>query len=157
MASTNFVGTNETCIGLTNQKPIVNLIKPYTMKNFVNVAKFVALMLLFTFSFSHTAYAQRYLSERVSTSYSSSIKEGTSNLHTFSNGLKLAVLKKGADEKLVVIDETGAVIVPSSTTQLTPMRLSINIKTKRCTIKVVLDRSNPDRRIDGDISCDVSN
>lgn len=126
------------------------------MRNFANVAKFATLMLFFALSFSHSAQAQRYLTERVSTRYNVSLKDGTSNLHTFSNGLKLAVLKKGVDEKLVIIDETGAVISAASTTQLTPFRLSITIKTKRCTIKVILDRSNPDRTIDGDISCDLS-
>jgi hypothetical protein len=127
------------------------------MKNVMNVTKLASLLLFCVLGFTHSAQAQRYLTERATTGYNISISDGIKNLHTFSNGLKVSLDKKGSIEKIIVIDDKGVVFSPTSTTEITPFRLSINIKTNRCTVKVVLDRSKPDRKLDVDINCDTTN
>ena len=104
------------------------------------------------FGVAKQAEAQRYLSE-VRTSYSSAaIKDGLSNLHTFNNGVKLAVEKQGDSEVLVVIED--GVKFKSAPISPRALNLDLVIETKRCKIKIKLT-TREKRDLDVAITCNA--
>lgn len=131
------------------------------MKIFLNCTKSILLLAFFALAFSQQAHAQRYLTERATKEFSLAVSDGTSNIHTFSNGIKVAYEKKGDVEALVALTPDGKVFqsvgkIPTGGNVLTPYSFTVDITTANgCRIKGSLKLFGKNRHLDVDITCNL--
>lgn len=131
------------------------------MKNFLNLAKLATLMMIFAIGFTQQAHAQRYLTERATKEFSLAATDGTSNVHTFSNGIKVAYEKKGDVETLVALTQDGKIFqstgkITTGGNVLTPYSVTVDITTANgCRIKGSLKLFGKNRHVDLDITCNL--
>lgn len=129
------------------------------MKSILNCTKLFALMLIFALSFTQKAQAQRYLTENATKDFSLAISDGTSNVHTFSNGVKIAYEIKGGVEALVAVGTDGKIFqslgkITTGGNVLTPYTITVDITTSNgCRIKGSLKLFGKNRHLDVDITC----
>lgn len=129
------------------------------MKNFLNWAKLATTILIFAIGFAQQANAQRYLTERATKEFSLALTDGTSNIHTFSNGIKVAYEKKGDVEALVALTPDGKIFqsvgkIATGGNVLTPYTFTVDITTANgCRIKGSLKLFGKNRHLDVDITC----